>query len=248
MAPVHSAARRAVRAAACPRPGRRTRRACQPGPGRRGAGSMPAACKISHTVDGAIVTPSFMSSPWIRRCPHSGFSFARRTTRRAMPATTGGRPGLRRLLVSYFFATSLRCQASSVAGVTGKTSAQRLRGTSRARDEPGPVSRLIPYPAGLPPQDHVLVPEHQQFSILRQVTAAHQDGQAEHPARKQVHDLEQHPPTQPSPRLACWRTRRSAMQSSIRAAQGSRIAPTAFAGLRARLTFIAWRASVPYQP
>jgi hypothetical protein len=104
----------------------------QPGPGRRGAGSMPAACKISHTVDGAIVTPSFMSSPWIRRCPHSGFSFARRTTRRAMPGTTGGRPGLRRLLVSYFFATSLRCQASSVAGVTGKTSAQRLRGTSRA--------------------------------------------------------------------------------------------------------------------
>jgi hypothetical protein len=43
------------------------------------------------------------------------------------------RPGLRRLLVSYFFAASLRCQASSVAGVTGKTSAQRLRGISRAR-------------------------------------------------------------------------------------------------------------------
>jgi hypothetical protein len=182
---------------------------------------MPAACKISHTVDGAIVTPSFMSSPWIRRCPHSGFSFARRTTRRAMPGTTGGRPGLRRLLVSYFFATSLRCQASSVAGVTGKTSAQRPRGT-RQRDEPGPVSRLIPYPAGLPPQDRVLVPEYQQFSILRQVTAAHQDGQAEHPACKQVHDLEQYPPTQPSPRLACWRTRRSAMQSSIRAAQPCR--------------------------
>jgi hypothetical protein len=35
--------------------------------------------------------------------------------------TVGGRPGLRRLPVSYFFAASLRCQASSVAGVTGKT-------------------------------------------------------------------------------------------------------------------------------
>ena len=104
----------------------------QPGPERRGAGPIPAACRISHTVDGATVTPSFVSSPWIRRCPHSGFSFARRTTRRAMPGTTGGRPGLRRLLVSYFLATSLRCQASSAAGVTGKTSAQRLRGTSRA--------------------------------------------------------------------------------------------------------------------
>ena len=31
--------------------------------------------------------------------------------------TVGGRPGLRRFLVSYFIAASLRCQASSVAGV-----------------------------------------------------------------------------------------------------------------------------------
>ena len=43
----------------------------------------------------------------------------------------GGRPGLRRLLVSYFLAASLRCRASSVAGVTGKTPAQRSRGISR---------------------------------------------------------------------------------------------------------------------
>jgi len=51
---------------------------------------------------------------------------------RAMPRTVGGRPGLRCLLVSYFFAASLRCQARSVAGVTAKTSIQRLRGWSRA--------------------------------------------------------------------------------------------------------------------
>ena len=49
-----------------------------------------------------------------------------------MLAAVGGRPGLRRLLVSYFFAASLRCQASNVGGVTGKISVQRLRGTSRA--------------------------------------------------------------------------------------------------------------------
>jgi hypothetical protein len=36
-------------------------------------------------------------------------------------------------------------------------------------------------------------PEHQQFGILRRVAAEHQDGQAEHPAREQVDDLEQHP-------------------------------------------------------
>jgi hypothetical protein len=49
-----------------------------------------------------------------------------------MPGIVGGRPGLRRLLVSYLLAASLRCQARSVAGVTGKISVQRLRGRSRA--------------------------------------------------------------------------------------------------------------------
>ena len=102
------------------------------GPVRRGAGSMPAARRISHTVDGATITPSLASSPWIRRCPQSGFSFARRTTRRAIPGTVRGRPGLRLLLVSYLLAASMRCQASSVAGVTGKISVQRWRGSSRA--------------------------------------------------------------------------------------------------------------------
>jgi hypothetical protein len=45
-----------------------------------------------------------------------------------MLAIVGGRPGRRRLLVSYFLEASLRCQASNVAGVTGKISAQRRRG------------------------------------------------------------------------------------------------------------------------
>jgi hypothetical protein len=102
------------------------------GPARRGAGSMPAACRISHTVDGATARPSLVSSPWIRRYPHSGFSFASRTARQAILRTAGGRPGLRRLLVSYFLPVRLRCQASRVAGVTGKTPVQRRRGISRA--------------------------------------------------------------------------------------------------------------------
>jgi len=45
----------------------------------------------------------------------------------------------------------------------------------------------------VPLQYRVLVPEHEQLSILRHVTAEHQDGQAEYPAREQVDDLEQHP-------------------------------------------------------
>ena len=64
---------------------------------------------------------------------------------------------------------------------------------SRQGGEPGPVDRLVPHPAGVPPQDRVLVPEHQQLSVLRQVAAEDQDGQAEHPAREQVDDLEKHP-------------------------------------------------------
>jgi hypothetical protein len=63
---------------------------------------------------------------------HRGFSFASRTTRQAMLRAVGGRPGARCLLVSFFFAASLRCHASNVAGVTGKTSLQRVRGMSRA--------------------------------------------------------------------------------------------------------------------
>ena len=34
-----------------------------------------------------------------------------------MLRTVGGRPGWRRLLVSYFLAVSFRCQASSVTGI-----------------------------------------------------------------------------------------------------------------------------------
>jgi hypothetical protein len=69
-------------------------------------------------------------------------------------------------------------------------------------------------------QHRVLVAEHQQLSIARPVAAEHQDGQAEYPANQQVDDLEQHPASQPSPRQACWRQRRSAAESIIRAAHG----------------------------
>ena len=48
--------------------------------------------------------------------------------------------------------------------------------------EPDPVGRLVAYPAGVAAQHRVLVPEYQQFGILRQVRAEHQDDQAEDPA------------------------------------------------------------------
>ena len=95
----------------------------------------------------------------------------------------GGRPGRRRLLVSYFLAASLRCQARIVAGVTGKTSAQRRRGMNCVRPaNQGPVSWLVPHPADIAAQHRVLVPEDEQLSILRQVAAECQDGQTQYPA------------------------------------------------------------------
>ena len=112
-----------------------------------------------------------------------------------MPGTVGGRPGLRRLLVSYFFA----CCQPAVPGQQRRWRHGKDLGPAparhkpRQRREPGPVGWLVPHPVGLPPQYRVLMPEHQQLSILRQVTAERQDGQAEHPARKQVDDLKQHP-------------------------------------------------------
>jgi hypothetical protein len=53
-------------------------------------------------------------------------------------------------------------------------------------------------------QHRVLVPEYQQFSSLRLITAEQQDNYAEYPARQQIHDLEQHLSSQPSRRQACW--------------------------------------------
>src|SRR5258707_15716381 len=50
------------------------------GPVRRGTGSIPAACRICHTVEAAIGWPSLTSSPCTRRCPHVGFSVAIRIT------------------------------------------------------------------------------------------------------------------------------------------------------------------------
>src|SRR5882757_5602387 len=38
---------------------------------------MPAALRISQTVEAPTGCPSRASSPWIRRCPHRGFSLAR---------------------------------------------------------------------------------------------------------------------------------------------------------------------------
>ena len=75
----------------------------QVGPDWRGAGSMPAARRISCTSGRRDRHSEFRQltvDPTVS--PRRGISLASRTTRRAMLRTIGGRPGMRRLLVSYF--------------------------------------------------------------------------------------------------------------------------------------------------
>ena len=120
-----------------------------------------------------------------------------------MLRTIGGRPGLRRLLVSFFPAASLRCQTRSVAGVPGENIGPAPAGKKPGqRGEPHPVSRLIPHTPGVTAQHRVLVPEHQQLSFPRPVPAEHQDSQAEYRANQQVDNPEQHSASRPSPRQA----------------------------------------------
>jgi hypothetical protein len=103
------------------------RRNCdQVGPVRRGAGSMPLALRISHTVDAARLTPRPASSPWILRYPHPGFSLASRRTRALMCRRVAGRPVLPRLdLAAQRRRTMSRCQRRIVSGVTSSRSPRR---------------------------------------------------------------------------------------------------------------------------
>ena len=107
----------------------------------------------------------------------------------------GGRPGLRRLLVSYLAAASLRCQASSVAGVTGKPlSSARGEGAEPARGtKPCQQARTVSGQSGgaaLRPRGGA--PATQQPSPGRRGPP----GQPRRvPARQQIDDLEQHPPS-----------------------------------------------------
>ena len=173
------------------------------GPDRRGAGSMPAARRISHTVDGATAMPSFASSPWIRRCPQrilpcqpNDQASDARDRRRAA--------GLAPLARVVLAASEFAMPGQERRGRHGEDpDPAPARQEPCQRGEPHPVARLVPYPADIPAQHRVLVPECEQLSIFRQVTAEHQDCQAEHPARQQVDDLEQHPASQPPLRPSC---------------------------------------------
>jgi hypothetical protein len=86
---------------------------------RSGAGSIPASCRISQTVEAATFTPSTSSSPCTRRYPYPGLSRTSRSTRERTERTVRGRPGRRgRDRQACRRASMSRCQRSTVSGCT----------------------------------------------------------------------------------------------------------------------------------
>ena len=81
-------------------------------------------------MDAATVMPSLASSPSMRRYPQSGFSFAsgRRAGRCCGPSAADQPAPLAGVVLP---GSELAYQASSVAGVTGKTPGQRCRVMNR---------------------------------------------------------------------------------------------------------------------
>ena len=122
---------------------------------------MPAWRRISQTVDCATVTPGLVISPWIRRYPHSGFSFASRTMMgrcrdRRRPA--GLAPVARVVLARG----QLAVPGQQRRWRHGENSGPAVAGYEPGqRGEPHPVGRVVTYPAGVAAQHRVLVPEYQ---------------------------------------------------------------------------------------
>ena len=101
-----------------------------------------------------------------RRCPQSGFSFARRTARRRCPGPPAA-AGLAAIAGVVLARGQPAVPGQQRRGRDGEDS-----GPAPAREqpcqhgEPHPVRWLVPDPAGGPAQDRVLMPQHQQPSIL----------------------------------------------------------------------------------
>ncbi len=163
------------------------------GPVRRGAGSVPAACRICHTVEAAIGWPGLTSSPCTRRCP-PGRVVDRHADHELVDRGCRGRPaGTPPAGVIPF--------AGDQSPVPGQ---QRRRGHREhlAPPAPGgqpgqcrkpqPVGSLVADPADLAAQHRVLVPEHQESGILGHLAPGQHHQTVEQAARDQVDDREDH--------------------------------------------------------
>ncbi|HET9257110.1 MAG TPA: hypothetical protein VFO16_18195 [Pseudonocardiaceae bacterium] len=88
-----------------------------------------------------------------------GFSVAGRMTGFLIAAVVGGRPGWRRAVRSHFRETSRRCQARSVAGVTGEDPGPAMTGHKPGQgSQPHPADGPVAHPGDLRARHDILVP------------------------------------------------------------------------------------------
>jgi len=171
----------------------------QVGPDRRGAGSMPAACRISHTVDPAITCPSRASSPWILRWPQAGFS--RHPDDQHPDRGPGGRSSWTAPVGVIPFAGD---KVPVPAQDRGRGDREDLRPPAAAhqpgqRRKPEPVGMIPPQPdVELAAQHLVLMAQHQQLGVLGQVRPDQHRHLAEQAPHQAVDDRQQHPEMVPA--------------------------------------------------
>lgn len=150
----------------------------------RGGGPVRAAARIRRIVPAPTRWPSPTSSPWMRRCPHPGFSWASRRTRFRNSSLIDGRPGRVRI----------RPVPLDQAAVPGQ---QRGRGDDltfpqlarQGTDQCGQHRAIWPRqarPSDLASQHSDLVVQLQQLGDHRGLAARHLRQQAEHSNRGQV--------------------------------------------------------------
>jgi hypothetical protein len=175
------------------------RNASQDGPLRRGAGSIPAFFKISHTVEYAILWPNRASSPWIPTMPPPG----------VLPSHRHHQPPDRHL-----GRRPARSRRTRIGPSPGHQPAmppqQRLRSDTEylspptprdqtsQRRHPYPVHGPIPHPFHVTAQHSVLVPKHQQFNVLGHLAAHNDRHHSEHEPRDHVDQRKKHPASVPA--------------------------------------------------
>ena len=172
-------------------------RRCHEAASLRTGGPDRAGDRVGHLVDGVYpYTPPPLRRAILHRCRTVSLTPARYLSGRTAPMTR------------TFVGTAGRDSRCAWA-------CRNCRQVGPARRGAGPmpgarrISQTVTHPAGVAAQHRVLVPEYQQLSIHRHVLAERQDSEAEYPANQQVDDPDQHGASQPSPRQARRRWRRS---------------------------------------
>jgi hypothetical protein len=156
---------------------------------RFGAGGIRRAFRIRRIVEAPTRWPSLRSSPWIRWYPQLLFSVASRSMSAVISALTGGRPAVR---VGPLLFDQKTVPAKDGAGRDQPVCPQRPGQLPDQGGQHRSVSPVQPGPGPGAAEHSDLVPQHQQFRVLRRRRAAAQDEPAAEPDQDQVEQAKGH--------------------------------------------------------